>query len=95
MTREDAVKHFESYIGNECYTDFHQDACQMAIAALRSQQIPTKLDRSRWPGCRNCNNPNFEIIFGFPFCPACGKPQSEAAWADLEQRIGGNNGKTD
>lgn len=35
MTREEAIKHFESYVGNECYTANHQNACKMAIAALR------------------------------------------------------------
>lgn len=55
MTREEAAKHFEKYIGNECYTIFHQDACRMAVAALRAQQTPAKLDRSRWEGCEWCN----------------------------------------
>lgn len=26
------------------------------------------------------------------FCPYCGKPLTEEAWAELEQRIGGNDG---
>ena len=25
------------------------------------------------------------------FCPQCGKPQTEEAWAELERRIGGND----
>lgn len=29
------------------------------------------------------------------FCPVCGKPLTAQAWAELEQRIGGNNGETD
>lgn len=38
MTREKAIKHFESYIGNDCYTQAHQDACRMAVDAIRIQQ---------------------------------------------------------
>lgn len=30
------------------------DALEMAIAALRAQQTPAKLDRSRWEGCWLC-----------------------------------------
>lgn len=29
------------------------------------------------------------------FCPVCGKPQTEKALAELEMRIGGNDGTTD
>lgn len=29
------------------------------------------------------------------FCPNCGRPLTEEAWAELEQRIGGNDGTTD
>ena len=32
-----------------------------------------------------------EICFSFPvsFCPKCGRPLTEAAWVELEKRIGG------
>lgn len=29
------------------------------------------------------------------FCPFCGKPLTEEAWAELESRIGGNDETTD
>lgn len=35
MTIEEAIKHFETYIGNDFYTEKHQHACAMAISALR------------------------------------------------------------
>ena len=38
MTRAEAIKHFEPYLDNECYTDKHRQAIQMAIAALREQE---------------------------------------------------------
>lgn len=123
MTREEAIKHFEPYIGNECYTDYHQEACGMAISALRAQQAP--LDRSRWEGCDYCthNKDNVELCpmlshdesdcdrgmyihrgclvsnsgefqyVKIDFCPMCGRPLTEAAWAELERRI--NGGTTD
>lgn len=136
MTREEAAKHFEKYIGNECYTTFHQDACRMAVAALRAQQTPVKLDRSRWAGCPHCalrDLPHMPwhgagavvrkgeyigwdemYIVGYgidgsiettaaelvapceyqkdhtidiEFCPICGRPLTEEAWAELERRL--------
>ena len=138
MTREEAAKHFEKYIGNECYTTFHQDACRMAVAALRAQQTPAKLDRSRWEGCAYCtlrkvprmpwHSPGVVVregeyregdnslshieecsLDGSPetrtawlvtscedggdhtieirFCPICGRPLTEEAWAELERRL--------
>lgn len=103
MSREDAIKHLNSYIGNDCYTDFHQEVCKMAVAALRAQ--PAKLDRSRWEGCEWCENTGAVIIeqhHAFRskrkrgsavaiYCPSCGKPLTEDAWAELERRIRGYN----
>lgn len=103
MSREEAIKHLNSYIGNDCYTDFHQEVCKMAVAALRAQ--PAKLDRSRWEGCEWCENTGAVIIeqhHAFRskrkrgsavaiYCPSCGKPLTEDAWAELEWRIRGYN----
>lgn len=52
-----------------------------------------KLDRSRWEGCEYCKDIPKSILKGF--CYACGRPLTEEAWAELEQRIGGNDEKTD
>lgn len=65
------------------------------------------LDRSQWEECDTCNNTPgimFGVVtmsvgkrflsiedHSFQFCPECGKPLTEEAWAELEQRIGGNN----
>lgn len=38
MNRNDAIKHFEPYLDNECYTDKHRQAVKMAIDALREQE---------------------------------------------------------
>lgn len=35
------------------------------------------------------------VRFSCKFCPACGRPLTEEAWAELERRIGGNDGKDD
>lgn len=117
MTREEAIKHFESYVGNECYTANHQNACKMAIAALRAQQTPVKLDRSRWEGCEYCKMESplfseedsvisighYNIIggaaieikdigaFSVNFCPICGRPLTDVAWAGLESMVGGGD----
>ena len=39
MTRIEAANLFERYVGNECYTDKFQEACAMAIAALKEQDV--------------------------------------------------------
>lgn len=73
-------------------------ALEMAIAALHSQKTPAKLDRSRWDGCWSCNNQkvrNLGLRHGQEYCPCCGKPLTGQAWAELERRIGGNDGTTD
>ena len=71
------------------------EAVKMAVAALRAQQEPVKLDRSRWEGCEVCltvgTPENWED--GIKYCPVCGKPITEEAWAEMERRI--NDGKTD
>lgn len=54
MTTEEEIRHFEQYVGNECYTEKHQKSCEMAIAALSAQRTPAKLDRSQWEGCHYC-----------------------------------------
>ena len=38
MTRAEAIERLSAYIGNSCYTVEHQEACYMAIAALREQE---------------------------------------------------------
>lgn len=48
MTIEEAIKHFAHYIGNECYTAKHQEACAMAIAALRAQQEQESKPLNGW-----------------------------------------------
>ena len=49
MTKEKAIRHFERYINDDCYTIEHRDACRMAISALREQE-----ERER--GCEYCND---------------------------------------
>lgn len=78
-------------------------ALEMAIAALHSQKTPAKLDRSRWEGCILCegvtgwtqdlDEEHHEVEF--LFCPSCGRPINEEAWAELERKIGGNDGTAD
>ena len=38
MTREKAIRHFERYINDDCYTIEHREACRMAVIALREQE---------------------------------------------------------
>lgn len=56
MTIEEAIDYLTPIMEGR---DYHQEAkdaaaLTMAIAALRAQQTPAKLDRSRWKACRRC-----------------------------------------
>lgn len=103
MTREEAIKILDPETSRDAlwkYEDKEErleavnEACRVAVAALRAQQTSAKLDRSRWEGCNYCNKYGFGNIRP-DFCYRCGKPQNEKAWAELEQRIGGNGYETD
>lgn len=83
------------------------DDLREAISALRAQQSPATLDGSRLEGCFICKDAtyldgdvcvsgtHYVELSEFDFCPHCGRPLTEEAWAELERRIGGNDGKTD
>ena len=53
------------------------EALNMAIAALRAQKTPAKLDRSRWEGCGQCK-PGGQLELDeyceWSYCPYCGRP---------------------
>jgi hypothetical protein len=42
VTREEAIKRLSKYVNNRFYTIEHQEACAMAIAALREQEERSK-----------------------------------------------------
>lgn len=42
MTREKAIRNFERYVNDDCYTIEHREYCRMAIDALREQE------KQRW-----------------------------------------------
>ena len=100
MTTEEAIKILDpetsrdalwKYEDKEKRLEAVNEACQLAVAALRAQQTSAKLDRSRWEGCEYCKN--MSILKGF--CYSCGRHLTEEAWAELERKIGGNDGTTD
>ena len=71
---------------------------QPAIAALRAQKAPARLDRRRWRMCRQCKpggRLELDAYCEWSYCPYCGFPFTEEAWAELERKIGGNDGKID
>lgn len=55
-----------------------------------AQQTTEKLDRRRWCGCETCKGGRYR---SGGYCPGCGRPLTEEAWAELERRI--NDGTTD
>ena len=125
MDIEEAIQHLkEARKYPVAYSEQEQEAYEKVFAALRAQQTPSKLDRSRWNGCEHCDvewepgeywSDDFEYDshefridddsilyhdsrFGWEgvtikFCPFCGRPLTEEAWAELERRI--NGGTTD
>lgn len=76
-----------------------------ALTALRSMQEagePFHIDRSKWEYCLTCRDLRYlpyEVCagikmpggseFGASFCPSCGRPLTEEAWAELERRLMG------
>lgn len=82
MTVEEAIKHFEAQ--EQCNYRPTKEAAELAISVLRAKHNTEKLDRSRWEKCWRCN---FSERF-YKYCPECGRPQTEEAWAELEKRIG-------
>lgn len=91
MTREKAIEQLKPLAD---YFDVHVpaiggDAIRLAVSALRFQQVHTKLNRSRWPKCPVC--PSDLSVWWY--CPFCGRPRIEEAWAELERRI--NSGTVD
>lgn len=43
-----------------------------------------KLDRDRWTACCGCEAPSGGLVL---YCPRCGRPLTEEAWAGLERRL--------
>lgn len=102
MTIEEAISHCEDVAAGqteqgecpECAAEHRQLATWLReLMALRARSKP--LDRSLWKGCQTCKGErSFTARHEVPFCPMCGRPTTEEAWAELEQRIGGNNVET-
>lgn len=99
MTREEAIGRISDHMEVHKIGEYPHIklavAINMALDALRAQQIPAKLDRSRWEGCPNCNKWQ---VYGYrnykpAYCRDRGKPLNEEAWAEMERRI--NGGSTD
>lgn len=104
MTVEEAIKfaHYAPQLSKEPEV---REFYRMCERSLRAQQAAAKLDRGRWEGCCTCNNTpgimlgEITMCIGkrilttesheFKFCPECGKPLTEEAWAEMERRIGG------
>lgn len=90
MTREEAIRAITSLREQSRY-DHIREAVDIAVGALRAQQTPSKLDRSRWDGCEWCNEYRLVVAAfdGWCYCNRCGKPLTEQAWAEFERRING------
>lgn len=89
MTREEAIEGIEVLRNLRIFDAAGlKEALDMAVSALRAQ--PAKLDRSRWEGCKSCKGKNsFSVRYNLQYCPVCGKPITNEAWAELAQKIGG------
>lgn len=62
MTREEAIAILDPETSRDALWTYEledrlkacNEACRVAVTALRSQQEPAKLDRSQWEGCEYC-----------------------------------------
>lgn len=71
------------------------NAVKAELDTLKAERA-AKLDRSRWEGCVVCNrcgvSGSNELLCNgteAQYCPFCGRPLAEDAWAELERRING------
>ena len=103
MKIEEAIKIFEDWA--KCNYEPTKQAAQLALTALRSMQEagePFHIDRSKWEYCLTCRDLRYlpyEVCAGIKmlggseigasFCPSCGRPLTEEAWAELERRLRG------
>lgn len=63
------------------------DALKAERDALKEKQT-VKLDRSQWEGCYSCGDmlkKSRMVKLGRNYCPRCGRPLTEEAWAELER----------
>lgn len=54
MTDREAIARFEPYIGNECYRKEFQEACALAISAIKERE-----ERSK--GCEYCADHKYNV----------------------------------
>lgn len=96
MTREEAIRILDPETRRETmrkipvmeWIETYQNACRLAVASLREQQAPAKLDRSRWEVCGTCSGKySYAYVYDVRYCPNCGRPLTEEAWEELERRI--------
>ena len=67
--------------------DFTFDECGKEFEAYSLEE--KHIDRKAWERCWTCrwvvSQPNWRS--DYKFCPRCGKPLTEEAWEELEQRL--------
>lgn len=78
------------WVGCPCCWKPECDCC--AHAARREELDPCK---SCVKGYQESEGEECPGYVAANYCHHCGRPLTEEAWADLERRIGGNNGTTD
>ena len=97
MTNEEAIERISDHMEVHKIGEYPHIklavALNMALDALRAQQTPATLDRSRWEGCNwcigFCPGVTGDPHWYYRFCPICGRLLTEEAWAELEQKLGG------
>lgn len=103
MTKKEAEKILDPETSRNALVEYDDEerieavneACRVAVSALRAQRA--KLDGSRLEGCWWCTGFCPEVTgdphWDYRFCPKCGRPLTEEAWAEMDRRI--NDGTTD
>ena len=46
---------------------------------------PAHIDREKWEPCKWCEIS--WLVMGEKYCPSCGRPLTDEAWAELERRV--------
>lgn len=81
LADRDTALYGDTYSAQDCNGGEHQ------LRWIAYAYPPAPFDREAWEPCGLCEKQR--RVFNEEFCGECGRPLTEAAWAELEKRVRG------